>query len=191
MSDYKKQADRLRILRQMPQQQQQSHSLQLPPREPVQAEYHRAPANVNALVQRHYFPAEGAVPYGVGEPPTADISDAADAADRLSKYQSICHRRAAEASRAMKAERDAKMKLVREGSQPHKFCGKCFASYLCQAVGTHVQATSAQERSQAAKAFGVRVALSNLKASPRSPDLRKATSHQDPGESDACMVRPS
>ncbi|GIL57881.1 hypothetical protein Vafri_13099 [Volvox africanus] len=163
MSDYKKQADRLRILRQMPQQQQQSHSLQLPPREPVQAEYHRAPANVNALVQRHYFPAEGAVPYGVGEPPTADISDAADAADRLSKYQSICHRRAAEASRAMKAERDAKMKL----------------------------ATSAQERSQAAKAFGVRVALSNLKASPRSPDLRKATSHQDPGESDACMVRPS
>ncbi|GLI63269.1 hypothetical protein VaNZ11_006174 [Volvox africanus] len=159
MSDYKKQADRLRTLRQIP-QHQQSHSLQLPPREPVQAEYHRAPTNVNALVQRHYFPAEGAVSYGVGEPAIADISDAADAADRLSKYQSICHRRAAEASRAMKAERDAKLKL----------------------------AVSAQERSQAAKAFGVRVALSNLKASPSNPGPRKAISQQDPGESGAsCM----
>ncbi|GIL70981.1 hypothetical protein Vretifemale_1634 [Volvox reticuliferus] len=146
MSDYKKQADRLRILRQMP-QQQQSPSLQLSYREPVQAQYHRPPANVNALVQRHYFPAEGAVPHGVGEPGTADVSNAAGTADRLSKYQSICRRRAAETSRAIKAERDAKMK----------------------------QALSARERAQVAKAFGVRVALSNLKASPNSPVPRKSS----------------
>ncbi|GIL70982.1 hypothetical protein Vretifemale_1634 [Volvox reticuliferus] len=159
MSDYKKQADRLRILRQMP-QQQQSPSLQLSYREPVQAQYHRPPANVNALVQRHYFPAEGAVPHGVGEPGTADVSNAAGTADRLSKYQSICRRRAAETSRAIKAERDAKMK----------------------------QALSARERAQVAKAFGVRVALSNLKASPNSPVPRKEISHQDMGENDALLM---
>ncbi|EFJ40832.1 hypothetical protein VOLCADRAFT_99320 [Volvox carteri f. nagariensis] len=143
MSDYRKEADRLRMLRQT--QQQGSPSLQLPTRGPIQAEYHRPAANVHALVQRHYFPEEGLVLDGVGEPANADVADAADVADRLSKYQNLCQRRAAETSKAIQAEKDAKMKL----------------------------ALSTRERLQNAKAFGLRVALGNLKASPRNPTKGK------------------
>ncbi|KAG2499036.1 hypothetical protein HYH03_003221 [Edaphochlamys debaryana] len=152
MASYRAQNERLQVLgRLMPQQQPPvSPGLSLAARGQTQAENHRPPELVNALVQRHFFPAEGAVADGVGENVPVMEDRLEDEQRRLKEYHKLVRRRAAETSRMIRAEQDAKLKL----------------------------ANAARERLQAAKDFGTKVAVGNarvlLRKGQGSPSPAKA-----------------
>ncbi|GFR43757.1 hypothetical protein Agub_g4869 [Astrephomene gubernaculifera] len=108
MAAYKQEAERMHLLRRLPGQSSVAQGLHLKPREQLQAEHHRPPQLTHTLVQRHYFPAEGAIQDGVGEEMVTDTKSSKLDDNRLSEYHRLVRRRAAATSKAIKAEQNAK-----------------------------------------------------------------------------------
>lgn len=71
-------------------------------------------------LQRHFFPAEGTVADGVGEPvPETGSSPGVRSGGSPNEYQQLVRRRAAQTSKAIRAEQDAKLQLVRRSLGVH------------------------------------------------------------------------
>ncbi|PNH04805.1 hypothetical protein TSOC_008932 [Tetrabaena socialis] len=143
---YKHSADRMKMLQRLPEQVlASSPGLSVGLRAPSQAEYHRPTELVHTLVQRHYYPAEGAVLDGVGEPVAVQEGGGNTEADRrVSEYQRFVRQRAAQTSAVIRAENDENLQLA------------------------------AGDRIQAGKDYGVRVAVGNAKVLLRSATKSQA-----------------